>query len=432
MSRKGENIYRRKDGRWEGRCVQGRNADGSYKYRYVYAHSYQEARQKLNIEKSKSVRPINPLMDIGNRGGGMKGADEKGEKREQMPPASEENPFALLAEGWLAAQKGQVKESTYIKYWNLVSSYIMPELGGMAWNSINRETIELFCQKMLSSGGKKGEGLSSKTVADILSVISSIFRYASYHGYPMMFDLSAIPIKKETKKMRILSRKEQETLCRFLRSKPNDKDLGLLICLFAGLRLGEICALRWEDISFSEQTIHVRGTMQRIQNGEHCYRSEKSRANEGSAKMRASKGFAKTQASEESGQKTKIIITEPKSSDSIRVIPIPRELMKLLWVCGKGKKGFVLTGREDTFVGPRSMERYFERILQKAGIEKVNFHALRHTFATRCVEMGFDVKSLSEILGHSNVSITMNRYVHPSMELKRENMQRLEELLAVS
>ena len=168
VSRKGENIYRRKDGRWEGRCVQGRNADGSYKYRYVYARSYQEARQKLNIEKSKSVRPINPLMDIGNREGRIKRADE--------------NPFALLAEGWLAAKKGRVKESTYIKYRNLVSSYILPELGGMAWNSINRETIEFFCQKMLSSGGKKGEGLSSKTVADILSVISSIFRYASYHG----------------------------------------------------------------------------------------------------------------------------------------------------------------------------------------------------------------------------------------------------------
>lgn len=401
MAKKGENIYQRKDGRWEGRCVLGRKADGKYVYRYVYARSYQEVRDKLIVEKSRNMDLLKPPAETAAGDQGM--SEDKGTL------------FGTLAQDWLAAKRLQIKESTYIKYRNMVNAYILPELGGLAWDSLSRETIERFCLKMLTSGGRQKKGLSAKTVSDILSAVSGIFRYASYHGYRLTFDLSAMPVKKETKKMRILSRNEQEKLCRFLRFEPSGKDLGLLICLFAGLRLGEICALRWEDISLSEQTIHVHRTMQRIQNGDYAGRFDK----------------CKTQV-EERAPKTRIIITEPKSSDSIRIIPIPGELVRLLWVYGKGKKGYVLTGREDTFVEPRSMERHFERTLQKAGMEKVNFHALRHTFATRCVEMDFDVKSLSEILGHSNVSITLGRYVHPSMELKRKNMQRLEELLAVS
>ena len=111
---------------------------------------------------------------------------------------------------------------------------------------------------------------------------------------------------------------------------------------------------------------------------------------------------------------------------------MPDSLAELLLQCRKGKKGFVLTGREDTYMEPRALQRHFKRVLQKAALDSINFHTLRHTFATRCVELDFDVKTLSEILGHANVNITMNRYVHPSMELKRESMQRLSKLLAVS
>lgn len=431
MAKKGENIYQRKDGRWEGRCVLGRKADGKYVYRYVYARSYQEVRDKLIVEKSRNMDLLKPPAETA--------------VGDQEMPEDKETLFCSLAQDWLAAKRLQIKESTYIKYRNMVNAYILPELGGLAWDSLSRETIERFCLKMLTSGGRQKKGLSAKTVSDILSAVSGIFRYASYHGYRLTFDLSAMPVKKETKKMRILSRNEQEKLCRFLRFEPSGKDLGLLICLFAGLRLGEICALRWEDISLSEQTIHVHRTMQRIQNGDYAGRFDKCKGQveEGMAKTQDSKcsgekmwvgggSGKKATVGEASGKKTRIIITEPKSSDSIRIIPIPGELVRLLWFYGKGKKGYVLTGREDTFVEPRAMERHFERTLQKAGMEKVNFHALRHTFATRCVEMDFDVKSLSEILGHSNVSITLGRYVHPSMELKRKNMQRLEELLAVS
>ena len=308
------------------------------------------------------------------------------------------------AEKWLSTAKNKVKESSYVKYWNLMYSYIIPELGSLEWNSLNRETIELYVSRLRTSGGRKHKGLSAKTVSDIMSVLRQIFRYASDHGVALPFDISSITVKKEEPEMRILSEKQQGRLSRFLQEKiENDfdcRDLGVLLALYTGMRLGEVCALRWEDISFSEQAVFVHRTMQRIQTKDDPLR------------------------------KTKIIITTPKSRSSTRWIPLPEKLFQILARCRKGKSGYILTGREDSYVEPRSMERYFQKILKEAGLEKINFHALRHTFATRCVERGFDTKSLSEILGHSNVNITLNRYVHPTMEMKRNDMQKLSVLLA--
>lgn len=132
----------------------------------------------------------------------------------------------------------------------------------------------------------------------------------------------------------------------------------------------------------------------------------------------------------EAKAKTKISITTPKSSCSIRTIPLSDEIIGILEQFEK-QSGFVLTGNDRAYIEPRSMHNHFKRICKSAGINPVNFHVLRHTFATRCVELGFDVKSLSEILGHANVSITLNRYVHPSIALKRANMEKLSELFAV-
>lgn len=305
------------------------------------------------------------------------------------------------AEKWLDTVRGNVKESTYMKYWNLLYSYIIPELGGMEWSSLNREAIEAFCGKMLSSGGKKQQGLSPKTVTDIMSVLRRIFDHVSSCGLPLPFNISAITIKKELKEMKCLTRKQQDRLYRYLRMNPSNRNLGLLICIFTGLRLGEVCALTWDDISFAEQTIYVHQTMQRIQ------------------------------TKDDPGRKTKVVVTSPKSRKSVRRIPIPRELMRILFCCRKNQNGYILTGSPESFVEPRTMERHLDRVLRQLGMEHINFHALRHTFATRCIEMDFDVKSLSEILGHANVNITLNRYVHPTMELKRKNMQKLSVLMAV-
>ena len=195
--------------------------------------------------------------------------------------------------------------------------------------------------------------------------------------------------------MRVLTQNEQEKLCSYICHNVTPTNLGILICLYTGLRLGEICALRWEDISLPEQTIHVHQTMQRIQD-------------------------KKTE-----GRKTKVIITTPKSSCSIRTIPIPDDLADLIRSHGVQKCGYFLTDSETTYLEPRTMENRFKRVLDAIDTDPINFHALRHTFATKCVELGFDVKTLSVILGHASVNITMNRYVHPSMKMKKENMGRI-------
>ena len=130
-------------------------------------------------------------------------------------------------------------------------------------------------------------------------------------------------------------------------------------------------------------------------------------------------------------KKTKVVITTPKSECSIRTIPLPDSISQLLQKNRKGDETFFLTGMREKYVEPRTMENRFKKVLMKAGIDEANFHALRHTFATRCIELGFDIKSLSEILGHASVNITLNRYVHPSIELKQKNMNMLSDLFAV-
>lgn len=309
--------------------------------------------------------------------------------------------FECIAMEWFQTIRPQVKESSSNKYWNLLNSYVLPAFGVKPLCDITHDFIEEQCNLFLTEGGLKGNGLSAKTVSDILSLIRNIMQFAAKKGNIISCDAQSIQVKRQIPEMRVLSRAEQEKLCQYLYSDLDACNIGILVCLFTGLRVGEICALRWEDISFSDHTIHVHQTLQRIQN----------RAN--------------------NKQKTKIVITTPKSACSIRTIPVPNDLIVILASYKASSKGYILTNCEQTPLEPRTMQNHFKRALQKSGIAPANYHSLRHTFATRCIELGFDVKSLSEILGHASVNITMNRYVHPTMELKQENMQRLSTLLAV-
>lgn len=377
MPRKGENIYKRKDGRWEGRYVKSRTFTGKIVYGYVYAKTYREVKGKL---RDKSISCVSPQCSLALK---------------------DPNLFSSVALDWFENVKSQTKESTTNKYLNMLSSYILPAYGEKTLDSITYDFIESHCNFLLSSGGKKETGLSTKTVTDVLSVIRNILKFAAKKGMYVPCDGSAIQIKQYVTPMRVLSKTEQEQLCKYLLEEPESYNIGILVCLFTGLRVGEMCALRWEDVSFSDQTIYVHQTLQRIQN----------------------KSGNET--------KTKIVITTPKSSCSIRTIPITDELSSILAAYKKDNTGFVLTNSDTKFVEPRTMQNKFKTVLRLNGIEKANFHALRHTFATRCVEVGFDVKSLSEILGHATVNITMNRYVHPTLELKKENMKKLSSLLAV-
>lgn len=380
MPRKGENIYKRKDGRWEGRFIKARSSEGKAIYGYLYAPSYREIKNKM----ARTARETDIVKN----------------KQEISPPCN--ILFYEIAEQWKSTMIPHVKESTSVKYNNLLRSYILPLLGEKTIQSLSHEDIVCFCNTLLLKGGVKENGLSSKTVADCLSLVRSILKYSSNQGILPLCDGKSVSIKQCSKELRILSIKEQDCLYQYLYDNLNERNIGILICLFTGLRIGEICALRWGDISLTEQTLRVRLTMQRIQ------------------------------TSPGTDKKTKILIAAPKSSCSVRTIPLPNELVQILSSYEREENAYVLTGVTEKFVEPRTMQNHFRRITNACGISNVNYHALRHTFATRCVELGFDIKSLSEILGHASVNITMNRYVHPSMETKRKNMMRLSELFPVS
>ncbi len=380
MPRRGENIYKRKDSRWEARYIKQYTPDGKAIYGYLYAKSYHDVKVKLQQEKSSASKT---------------NTDPASGKKANKAT------FRIAAEKWMFSITPRIKVSTRNKYRNLLDSYIYPRLGEKALHCITHDIIETKCNELLLCGGRSGAGLSPKTVADILSVIRNVLKFAAKSGEMVPCDGQSIHIKQPTSKMRVLSRNEQEQLCRHLYAEPDECNIGILVCLFTGLRVGEICALKWDDISIPDHVIHVHQTMQRVQD-------------------------------KEDGQtKTKVILSTPKSACSIRSIPIPDELLQVILLHGSNRSGFFLTNSTQRFIEPRTMQNRFKYALKKSNVPDANFHALRHTFATRCIELGFDVKSLSEILGHASVNITMNRYVHPSMELKKENMQRLSDLIAV-
>lgn len=387
MPRKGENIYKRKDGRWEGRYIKGRSPDGKSIYKSVYGKTYRIAKEKLQsaavdcrITPQDCSIPAVPTFTVNQ---------------------TQNCDFGSVAQDWLSSLHLQVKDSTYMKYRNLLQSYLLPEFENSPLHTVTAESLRDHCNTLLTEGGTEQKGLSSKTVNDALSVFRCVIRYAQAKGFPTACTGKEITVKHVSKELSIIPKDEQECLYRYLKENPSGKNLGILISMFTGLRLGEVCALKWDDISIQRKTLCVHQTMQRVQV-------------EGNPE-----------------KKTEVLITTPKSVCSIRTIPLPDNLRAIIEKDYPCRCGYIMTGSDSKYVEPRGLERYFKRVLKWTGLTSVNFHALRHTFATRCVEVGFDVKTLSEILGHANVSITMDLYVHPTMEMKSENMKKLSDLFTV-
>ena len=372
MSRKGENIYKRKDGRWEGRYVLYYDENERPKYGYVYAKTYAEAKNKL-IERKGAVILRGAVFD------------------------TEGCLYTDVLDAWLQSSRINIKESTYARYTQLIESHIRPCLGKYQLSKMSTQLVEGFIERKLSNGrlDKKG-ALSPKTVTDILIVIKSTIEYAKHNNLSVICDLSKRSVRTCNKDMRVLSKKEQESLVRVLLDDTDLYKFGVILSLYTGIRIGELCALQWEDIDMESSVLKIHKTMQRIKETDKA-----------------------------APTKTKVIITEPKSKCSIREIPLPSFLIEYAIRFKADEKAFVLSGTSEKYVEPRTMQNRFKKYIVMAGIEAANFHSLRHTFATRCVEIGFEIKTLSEILGHANVNITLNKYVHSSFQLKRDNMAKL-------
>lgn len=372
MPRKGENIYKRKDGRWEGRYIRFYDKNNKAKYGYVYAKTYKEVKQKL-LSKISNPSTVSELSSLNN--------PEYGD----------------VLDAWMQSTRINVKESTYARYTFIVNNHIRPLLGSYHISMISTQLIESIIDQKLKSGNlKNGKPLSPKTVTDILTIIKSTMGYARYNDIRVICNLSKITIKKKDKEMRVLSKVEQDALVRNLLEEIDLYKFGVLLSLYTGIRIGELCALQWEDIDLHTYTLSIRKTMQRIPE-----------SNVGAT------------------AKTKVIITEPKSACSIRDIPLPTFIVNIAKPFSSHPKAYILSGDRNHYIEPRTMQNHFKQYIKESNIGKANFHSLRHTFATRCVEVGFEIKSLSEVLGHSNVNITLNKYVHSSFDLKYDNINRL-------
>lgn len=366
MSKKGENIYKRKDGRWEARYIRSYSLDGKAKYGYCYGKTYHEAKEKVNTARASVIN------------------------NEPQNENLQRKRLATFCDEWLRLKRSKVKDSTYEKYHRVMENHIKSRLGGSVVASLNSLTVEQFAYDLMHE-----ERLSAKTVKDILTVLHSVLLYVEKQS-PCFHGIEIVYPKAEKKEMRVLTRDEQERFMDYLLKDTDNCKFGTLFALLTGLRIGEVCALRWCDISLEYKVVYVKSTMQRIKNFD-----------------------------EADGTKTKIITSDPKSFSSARVIPLSPFAFELCKRFYGNRNAYVLTGDTSRYIEPRTLQYKMQHYVNECGLDGVHFHTLRHSFATRCVEVGFEIKSLSEVLGHANPQITLERYVHSSLELKRENMLKL-------
>lgn len=365
MSRRGENIFKRCDGRWEGRYISSYNDSGKAKYLSVYAYSYSECSQKLQLAKN-NLLPKNNKFTVNKL-------------------------FAV----WIDSRKNSVKQSTYSSYKFLFQNYIANRFGRMQVDRITSLMINRYISELLECGGNNGKGLYSASVQNILIILKSVFAYGeTEYGLANPTKNISLP-KSEHKEIEVFTNAEMEKIR--INSLCGDcSKLGILLCLYTGLRIGEICALKWSDIDITNQVIHIRKTLQRIKNPNDII------------------------------PKTIVIIDEPKSSKSIRDIPIPTFMMSQLFKISQNvdPESYFITG-SFRFIEPRTYQFRYKAFLKSIGVSYKNFHVLRHTFATECIRLGIDVKTVSELLGHTSVKITLERYVHSDIDMKRKQLEKL-------
>ena len=293
--------------------------------------------------------------------------------------------------------KPSTKKRTFNQYSKIIKTHILPYLGDLKLEELTPLIIQKFITKLSINGNKcTGKGLSASYIRMIVSIIKNSLKEAHLISYLPNYTLDKVNYPKIIeKKIECFTINEQKKIEFAVKTTKKDKYLGIILCLYTGLRIGELLALTWNDIDFEKNILIISKT---------CYDS-----------------------SEEGTRIRNINI--PKTKNSIREIPLPTKILEMLKEMKKKSKCEFVIAEGEKFVFMRSYQRTFELLLKKLKIPHKGFHSLRHTFATRALECGMDVKTLSEILGHKNPTITLNRYVHSLWEHKKEMMNKLSMLL---
>ena len=343
--RKGESIFKRKDGRYEGRYIKEYKNNKAI-YGYVYAKTYSECKIKKNkmILEFKNKKQIKINKTLNN-----------------------------LIEIWLN-NKSNIKESTYTKYYNVYTKHIKNEIGRLNIKKINEKTVNDYLNNKLKTKSKN-------TVYSICNILKQVFKDNN-------ININFIKIKLSTGKGKSLYINEKIELENKLININNNISIGILLSLFLGLRESEVCGLKYSDIDIDNKVICINNIVSRV------------------------KSF-------DTKNKTKLIISTPKTTNSKRVLPIPEKLINILKnLKYKSNDNNYLLTNKNKYMDPRTFYNHYKKFLKELNIN-YTYHDLRHTFATNCIELGIDYKSLMELLGHSNISTTMNIYVHPSLNNKR-------------
>lgn len=364
MARKGRNIYKRKDGRWEGRIILGYDINKKRRYHSIYGRNYNEVKEKMQkyVEKYGDVRG-------------------KGDT------------IGMILYFWLEHKREDWKPSTYANYRRIIENHLLPYWSQIYPEALSREKIRKYILT------RKDDGLSAGYIRNIIGLLQQALKYYENEHEDIHYQIS-IPSFAGKKERKSTDKKLPtiETISeveKLLYKKDIPEQAGILIAINSGIRIGEVCALQWKDVDLDSGMLHINKTMQRI-------------------------STYSTQNAE-----TQVYIMKPKTNSSIRDIPLPSNLITFLMHKRGAPEEYVVPGKRVNYCEPRTLQYRFERFLKENGFKSFRFHALRHCFASRCVELGFDAKSLCEIMGHSDIHITLQLYVHTSLNQKRTLMERL-------
>ncbi|MCJ0741827.1 tyrosine-type recombinase/integrase [Pedobacter montanisoli] len=285
---------------------------------------------------------------------------------------------------WKTDKKQYVKKSSFSIYALLIENHLLPEFGDLY--DIEEAHVQAFVLKKID------EGLSQKTIKDILIVLKMVLKFGAKNKWLENKSLEVkFPTQRRPSKIEVLSRSNQKKIMQHIKEHFTFKNLGVYICLSAGMRIGEICALTWEDIDADAEVIRIRKTLQRIY------------------------------VIEEGSRKTELILDTPKTKNSNRDIPISKDLLKMLKPIKKIiNNSFFVLSNSSRPTEPRTYMNYYKSFMKELGMPNLKFHGLRHSFATRCIESRCDYKTVSALLGHSNINTTLNLYVHPNLEQKKK------------